>query len=299
MPAELAYVLANRRVMAFEGTGEYPPADEHDLCEDRSPRQQPRPATRRIGQRRPPYRSKRKRYVAQHGPMLTHPALTLPRPRLPEDRGNSLLRPFRQFLRSTAVLIPHEHKRTAAQRASAFSSTFTIFATGRGPALPGVPRHPLTPTAIQSGRLVSKPATTGNSSPPRSICGPSAPAYAIPHTRMLIWGVQARRPTRGKSNPSWSTRSPWSACGTQRRVASHPPSPAARSAKLETFRSDQRAGRPLLPLNTLLLWLLLVSRCMWISMRRSRRSCALTPLRRMSARVRSSIGRSARMTCAR
>jgi hypothetical protein len=73
VPAELAYVLADRRVMGFESAGEYPPPDEHDLGENCSPRQQPRPATRRIGQQRPPCRSEPKCDIAQHGPLYTSP----------------------------------------------------------------------------------------------------------------------------------------------------------------------------------------------------------------------------------
>jgi hypothetical protein len=62
-PTQLAYELTSRRVMRFEGTGGYPPADEHDLCEDRSPREQPRPTTHRIGQKRPSCRPEPKRDV--------------------------------------------------------------------------------------------------------------------------------------------------------------------------------------------------------------------------------------------
>jgi len=61
--AKLAYVLANSRVTGFKRPAEYPPADEHDLCEDRSPRQQQCSTAGRIGQKRPPCRSEPKRNV--------------------------------------------------------------------------------------------------------------------------------------------------------------------------------------------------------------------------------------------
>jgi hypothetical protein len=50
--------------MRFESASEHPSAKEHNLGEDRSPRQQPRSTARRIGQKRPPCRSEEKRDVA-------------------------------------------------------------------------------------------------------------------------------------------------------------------------------------------------------------------------------------------